>query len=120
MIIDSHCHLMHENNTELLDKIILNASKNEVLKSWRPHVCLIGESYEEYPFNESIEICCKCEILIIIGTAGIINTPVFLAKIARNSGAIVININPKKGALDEVSNYVFRGRASEYFENTIF
>ena len=32
MIIDSHCHLMHENNTELLDKIILNASKNEVFK----------------------------------------------------------------------------------------
>ena len=32
MIIDSHCHLMHENNTELLDKIILNASKKEVFK----------------------------------------------------------------------------------------
>ena len=32
MIIDSHCHLIHENNTELLDKIILKASKNEVFK----------------------------------------------------------------------------------------
>ena len=32
MIIDSHCHLLHKNNNELLTNIVKNAFQNDVLK----------------------------------------------------------------------------------------
>ena len=32
MLIDSHCHLLHKNNNELLDNILHNAFENNVLK----------------------------------------------------------------------------------------
>ena len=85
------------------------------LKSWRPNVCFIGESYEDYPLLESIEACRDSDVLLVIGTAGVIHTPVWLAEEGRISGAVVINVNPHPGAVDKVSDYTFRGTASDYF-----
>ena len=92
--------------------------EDEELINWRPHVCFIGESYDDYPLSESVDACNSCEILLVIGTAGVIHTPVWLAEQARLSGALVININPHPGVLDKVSEFSFRGTSSEYFRNS--
>ncbi len=92
--------------------------EDEELSSWRPHVCFIGESYDDYPLPESVAACSSCNILLVIGTAGVIHTPVWLAEQARLSGALVININPNPGELDKVSEFSFRGTSSEYFRNS--
>jgi len=92
--------------------------EDEELINWRPHVCFIGESYDDYPLSESVDACNSCEILLVIGTAGVIHTPVWLAEQARLSGALVININPHPGVLDKVSEFIFRGTSSEYFRNS--
>ena len=92
--------------------------EDEELINWRPHVCFIGESYDDYPLSESVAACNSCEILLVIGTAGVIHTPVWLAEQARLSGALVININPHPGVLDKVSEFIFRGTSSEYFRNS--
>ena len=89
---------------------------SEELKEWRPNVCFIGESYDDFPISESVELCENCDILLIIGTAGVIQTPIWLALQSQNSGAVVVNINPNSGELDKVSEFVFRGTASEYFK----
>ena len=89
--------------------------KNEELANWRPNVCFIGESYEEYPLPESIEACRNSEVVLVIGTAGVIHTPVWLAEEGRISGAVVLNVNPNPGEVDRVSDYTFRGTASDYF-----
>ena len=89
--------------------------KEKELKFWRPNVCFIGESYEDYPLPESIEACKNSDVLLVIGTAGVIHTPVWLAEEGRISGAVVINVNPNPGEVDKVSDYTFRGTASEYF-----
>ena len=86
------------------------------IKSWRPNVCFIGESYEDYPLLESMEACRNSDIVLVIGTAGIIHTPVWLAEEGRKSGAVVINVNPHPGAVDRVSDYIFSGTASDFFK----
>ena len=88
--------------------------KEKELKLWRPNVCFIGESYEDYPLPESIEACKNSDVLLVIGTAGVIHTPVWLAEEGRISGAVVINVNPNPGEVDKVSDYTFRGTASDY------
>jgi len=111
-VISRECDLIPES-------WIKSLPKKEELTDWRPNVCFIGENYDEYPINESVELCENSEILLIIGTAGIIHTPFWLAERARNCGAVVININPNPGVIDKVSNFVFRGTASDYFHNRI-
>ena len=78
-------------------------------------MCFIGESYEEYPLPESIEACRNSDVVLVIGTAGVIHTPVWLAEEGRISGAVVVNVNPNPGEVDRVSDYTFRGTASDYF-----
>ena len=92
--------------------------EDEELISWRPNVCFISENYDDYPLSESVAACSRCNILLVIGTAGVIHTPVWLAEQARLTGAIVININPHPGELDKVSEFNFRGTSSEYFCNS--
>ena len=92
---------------------------DEELITWRPHVCFIGESYDCFPLPEAMEICNSCDIMLVIGTSGVIHTPVWLAETAQHSGAVVVNINPHPGKVDKVSNMNFRGSAAEYFQESV-
>ena len=94
---------------------IKSTPKNQELVDWRPNICFIGENYNDFPLKEGILACEKCEILLVIGTAGVIHTPVWLAERAKLSGAVVVNINPNQGELDKISDITFRKSASEYF-----
>ena len=92
---------------------------DEELSSWRPHVCFIGESYDGFPLMGAKEACNSCDIMLVIGTSGIIHTPVLLSEMAKLSGAVVVNINPHPGKVDKVSDMNFRGTAAEYFQESV-
>ena len=92
------------------------APADEELISWRPHVCFIGESYDGFPLPEAMEVCNSCDILLVIGTSGIVPKPILLSEMAQLSGAVVVNINPNPGEVDEVSDMSFMGKADEYFQ----
>ena len=89
---------------------------DEELISWRPNVCFFGESYDEFPLPEAEEACKSCDIMLVIGTSGIVPRSVLLCKMAQLSGAVVVNINPNPGEVDEVSDMSFMGKADEYFQ----
>ena len=92
---------------------------DEELISWRPNVCFIGESYDGFPLLEAEEACHSCEIMLVIGTSGVIHTPIWLSEMAQLSGAVVVNINPHPGKVDNVSDMNFRGTAAEYFQESV-
>ena len=92
---------------------------DEELISWRPHVCFFGESYDCFPLPEAMEVCNSCDILLVIGTSGVVHTPVLLSESAQRSGAVVVNINPHPGEVDKISDMNFRGSAAEYFKESV-
>ena len=92
---------------------------DEELISWRPHVCFIGESYDGFPLPEAMEVCNSCDILLVIGTSGVVHTPVLLSESAQRSGAVVVNINPHPGEVEKISDMNFRGSAAEYFQESV-
>lgn len=92
---------------------------DEELISWRPHVCFFGESYDCFPLPEAMEVCNSCDILLVIGTSGVVHTPVLLSELAQRSGAVVVNINPHPGEVDKISDMNFRGSAAEYFQESV-
>ena len=89
---------------------------DEELISWRPNVCFFGESYDGFPLPEAEEACKSCNIMLVIGTSGIVPRSVLLCKMAQLSGAVVVNINPNPGEVDKVSNMSFMGKADKYFQ----
>ena len=120
-VLEIHGSIREMRNRQTRELIPLPTSwvnsppEDEEFMKWRPNVCYINESYSEYPYSESLNACESCDLLLVIGTAGIIPTPIRFAEDARKSGAEVLNINPHSGELDNVSDYVFRGTAQEYF-----
>ena len=92
---------------------------DEELISWRPHVCFFGESYDCFPLPEAMEVCNSCDILLVIGTSGVVHTPVLLSESAQRSGAVVVNINPHPGEVEKISDMNFRGSAAEYFQESV-
>ena len=97
---------------------VSSSPADEELHGWRPHVCFIGESYEDYPLPEAMDACRSCDVALVIGTAGVIHTPVWLAEQARLAGAVVVNVNPHPGEVDAVAEVSFKGSATEYFQES--
>ena len=94
--------------------------EDEKLCCWRPHVCFISESYDDFPFPKSVSAYSCCDILLVILIVGVIHNQVWLAELVRVSRAVVVNINPNPGELDNVSEFSFRKTSSEYFHYDIW
>jgi NAD-dependent deacetylase len=60
----------------------------------RPGVVWFGESIPEHALNESFAAAAECDVFLSIGTSSLVYPAAGLAGIARESGAIVAEINP--------------------------
>ncbi|RHX85032.1 SIR2 family NAD-dependent protein deacylase [Leptospira stimsonii] len=80
---------------------------------FRPGVVWFGESYDSSKLNESILRMQNTDLLLIIGTSGAVNLPVYLAEIAKESGAILIEINPERSSFSSSVDLFLQGKAGE-------
>ena len=79
----------------------LTADEIELLKcpacggTARPHVLWFDESYNEihFKFESSLRAAAGTDLLIIVGTAGATNLPNQVAALARQAGAVLVDIN---------------------------
>ncbi len=79
----------------------LTADEIELLKcpacggATRPHVLWFDESYNEvhFKFESSLKAAAQTDLLIIVGTAGATNLPNQVAALARQAGAVLVDIN---------------------------
>jgi len=79
----------------------LTADEIELLKcpacggTARPHVLWFDESYNEvhFKFESSLRAAARTDLLIIVGTAGATNLPNQVAALARQAGAVLVDIN---------------------------
>ena len=69
----------------------------------RPHIVWFGEQYDMTLIRQADEFLSTTEVVIVVGTSGVVSTPVYFALQAIQSGAYAIDINPE---VSEVSGYV--------------
>jgi len=79
----------------------------------RPHIVWFGEPLAPEDLSASYDALESCEVLLIIGTSGIVYPAASFAPVAKSAGAFVVEINlddtPNSGLVD----VVLRGRAKE-------
>ena len=95
------CETVFENlHTSLPDDLIRCPACNGLA---RPHIVWFGERYNMRLIQRATEFLGATDVVIVIGTSGIVFTPVYFALEAIQHGAYAIDINPE---VSEVSGHV--------------
>lgn len=79
----------------------------------RPHVIWFGESLNTADIEQAMDAAQSCEIILVVGTSGVVQPAASFAQIAQSRGARVVEINLAETAQSGEMDAVLSGRASE-------
>jgi NAD-dependent deacetylase len=79
----------------------------------RPGVVWFGEALPEAALAAAIEAAAGCDVLLTVGTSGVVYPAAEIPLIAAHSGATVMQINPEPTSLDQVCAINVRGTAAQ-------
>lgn len=80
----------------------------------RPDVVWFGEMLDETVLEAAFAAAEACELMIVAGTAGAVQPAASLPAIARERGAVVIDVNPVAGEIARIADWHLEGPASEW------
>ena len=82
---------------------------NGILK---PDAVFFGEQIPQGAFQRSCEASRNCRLMLVVGTSAVVYPAASLPQIAKQAGALVVEINPEATPLtDSVSDYIIIGKA---------
>ena len=79
----------------------------------RPHIVWFGESLATEDLEQSYTALQRCEVLLIIGTSGVVYPAASFAPVAKDHGAFVVEMNMEATPNTSVVDVSFQGRAKE-------
>jgi NAD-dependent deacetylase len=65
----------------------------------RPGVVWFGELLPPDAVDAAFDAAARCDVILVIGTSGVVHPAAGLVEAARTAGASVIEINPNESAL---------------------
>jgi len=78
----------------------------------RPDFVFFGESIPHAYVERSLKLVRKCEVMIIIGTTGIVMPSAQMPYLAKSTGAVLIEINPERSAFSNIVDIFLAGKAA--------
>ncbi|RMH35347.1 MAG: NAD-dependent deacylase [Nitrospirae bacterium] len=79
----------------------------------RPHIVWFGESLAREDIERSLHALRSCEILLIIGTSGVVYPAASFASVAKEQGALVVEVNLDPTSHTSLVDASFHGRAKD-------
>ena len=79
----------------------------------RPHIVWFGESLDQHDLDRSFQALRGCEILLIIGTSGVVYPAASFAPIAKQGGAFVVELNLDPTPNSDLVDVSIQGRAKD-------
>ncbi len=78
----------------------------------RPNVVWFGESLPQQAFAQAVEELRNCDVCLAIGTSALVQPAASLPLIARDAGALLVEINPDKTPLSPLAGFCLHAPAS--------
>ncbi len=78
----------------------------------RPDVVWFGEEIPANILEESFRISENCEVMVVVGTSGVVYPAAYLPFIAKRAGARLVEINPEDTPISSISDMKIREKAS--------
>jgi NAD-dependent deacetylase len=92
-----------------LEKLPPRCECNGILK---PDAVFFGEQIPQEAFQRSYEASRNCRLMLVVGTSAVVYPAASIPQIAKQAGAMVVEINPEPTPLtDVVSDYIIRGKS---------
>ena len=85
----------------------------------RPDVVFFGESLPQDDLALAMGEARICEVMLVVGTSGVVYPAASIPLIARQSGAVIAEFSCDPTGLTEICDYHFRGPASETLQNLL-
>jgi NAD-dependent deacetylase len=79
----------------------------------RPDIVWFGEALPEEPWQHAVEATAAADVLVVVGTSGIVYPAAGLPDLALARGAAVIEVNPEPTPLSDSATIVVRETASK-------
>jgi len=69
----------------------------------RPDVVWFGEGLPEGPWKAAVEAATVAEIVVVVGTSATVHPAARIPLLARDAGALVVQVNPEPTPLDKIA-----------------
>lgn len=79
----------------------------------RPDIVWFGDMLDEHTVRQSETVITDCDLLISIGTSGIVYPAAGFPQLAKSVGALCVEINPDTTELSFIYDHHLRGKAGE-------
>ncbi len=79
----------------------------------RPDVIWFGELLDPVIWAQACQVCKTCDLMLVVGTSGLVRPAADLPVIARENRARIVEINPDVTAISAVAQVVLRVSASQ-------
>jgi NAD-dependent deacetylase len=63
----------------------------------------------EAALQRAFAVSGKCDVMLVVGTSGVVYPAAALPSIARQGGGVVIEVNPEPGGITPIANTFLRG-----------
>ena len=77
----------------------------------RPDVVTFGEAVQH--IEQAMEEANRCDLMLIMGTSGMVHPAAMLPQVAKERGAKLIEVNPKQSALTSKCDLFLPGKTGE-------
>lgn len=81
----------------------------------RPDIVWFGEGYSNQIIQRAASFLKNIALLIVAGTSASVSIPFQLAQIAKQNGALLVDINPETTSISGICDYHFKQKAGEVF-----
>jgi NAD-dependent deacetylase len=85
----------------------------------RPNVVWFGESLPEAALNSAFVAAQECDVMVVVGTSGVVYPIAYLPQVAKNAGAYVIEVNLERTPLSSLADEVHLGPAGEVLPGVV-
>jgi len=85
----------------------------------RPDVVFFGESLPRGAWMDAVLYAQSCDVLLVIGTSGVVYPAAGIITIAQSAGAKIIEINPEETFLSRAVDCFMKGKAGEVLPDLI-
>ncbi len=79
----------------------------------RPDVVWFGEPLDRNVLDEAYRVAREADLMLVIGTSGVVYPAAYIPYIARDSGATVIEINPEDTPISDIADIRLRNGAEK-------
>ena len=79
----------------------------------RPDVVWFGEMLPGDVLSESYSAVESCDVMLVVGTSGVVQPAATFPYLAKERGAKVIEVNPERTAISSIADVTIRGKAGE-------